>query len=106
MTDACLRGVVPPVCTPLTPELEVDVPSLERLIDFLLAGGADGLFMLGSTGEAAYLPDRHRQRVLQAAVTRVAGQVPVLAGVIDMTTLRVLDHAAAALKAGARTALW
>lgn len=95
-----LRGVVPPVCTPLTPEFEVDVPSLERLIDFLLLGGVDGLFVLGSTSEVAYLPDRHRQRVLETAVSRVAGQVPVLAGVIDMTTLRVLDHAEAARKAG------
>ncbi|WP_433063221.1 dihydrodipicolinate synthase family protein [Dactylosporangium sp. CS-033363] len=100
MTDPDLRGVVPPVCTPLTPELEVDVPSLERLIDFLVTGGADGLFFLGSTSEVAFLPDGHRRQVLEVAVARVAGQIPVLAGVIDMTTLRVLDHAAAARKAG------
>jgi 4-hydroxy-tetrahydrodipicolinate synthase len=98
--DTCLRGVVPPVCTPLTADFEVDMPSLERLIDFLMAGGVDGLFVLGSTSEVAYLPDRHRQRVVETAVGRVAGQVPVLAGVIDMTTLRVLDHAEAAKKAG------
>ncbi len=100
MNDAFLRGVVPPVCTPLTPELEVDVRSLERLIDFLIAGGVNGLFVLGSTSEVAYLPDRHRQRVIDIAVGRVAGQVPVLAGVIDMTTLRVLEHAETARKAG------
>lgn len=100
MTDPTLRGVVPPVCTPLTPELEVDVPSLERLIGFLVEGGVDALFFLGSTSEVAYLPDRHRQRVLETAVAQVAGQVPVLAGVIDMTTLRVLDHAQTAGKAG------
>lgn len=100
MTNPVLRGVVPPVCTPLTRELEVDVPSLERLIDFLVDGGVDGLFFLGSTSEVAYLPDGHRRRVLETAVARVAGQVPVLAGVIDMTTLRVLDHAETARKAG------
>ena len=52
-----LCGVIPPVCTPLTSALDVDVPSLERLVDFLVAGGVDGLFVLGSTSEAAYLPD-------------------------------------------------
>jgi 4-hydroxy-tetrahydrodipicolinate synthase len=95
-----VNGVVPPVCTPLTPELEVDVPSLARLIDCLLAGGVDGLFFLGSTGEAAYLPDRHRRRVLEVAVAQTAGQVPVLAGAIDMTAHRVLDHVDVAYRAG------
>ena len=32
-------GILPPVCTPLTEEYEVDVPSLERLLAFQLAAG-------------------------------------------------------------------
>ncbi|HJP73102.1 MAG TPA: dihydrodipicolinate synthase family protein [Pseudonocardiaceae bacterium] len=96
-----LRGVVPPVCTPLTPDLDVDVASLTRLVDFLLDAGVHGLFVLGSTSEVAFLPDGHRQRVVETVAGHVAGQVPVLAGAIDMTTLRVLDHARAAEKAGA-----
>ncbi|MEV4135462.1 dihydrodipicolinate synthase family protein [Dactylosporangium sp. NPDC049742] len=95
-----LTGVVPPVCTPLTPDLEVDVASLLRLVDFQLAGGVDGLFVLGSSSEVAFLPDRHRATVVDAVVRHVAGQVPVLVGVIDMTTLRVLDHAHRAVRAG------
>lgn len=88
-----LTGVVPPVCTPLTDDLQVDVPSLERLVDFLVDGGVDGLFVLGSTSEVALLPDAQRRVVAETVVKRVAGQVPVLAGVIDMSTLRVLQHA-------------
>ncbi|GAA4861077.1 dihydrodipicolinate synthase family protein [Saccharopolyspora cebuensis] len=95
-----IRGVVPPVCTPLTPDLEVDHRSLERLVAHLLDGGVDGLFVLGSTSETAYLPDRHRAEVLRTTTAAVAGQVPVLAGAIDMTTLRVLDHVRAAEEAG------
>ncbi|WP_419993630.1 dihydrodipicolinate synthase family protein [Streptomyces boninensis] len=98
---APLTGVVPPVCTPLTPEYEVDTGSLTRLVDHLVGGGVDGLFILGSSSEAAYLPDGHRRTVVDTVVRHVAGQVPVLAGVIDMTTLRVLDHARTALAAGA-----
>lgn len=97
-----LTGVVPPVCTPLTAGLDVDVPSLERLVDHLVDGGVDGLFVLGSSSEAAYLPDRHRRVVVETVTGRVAGQVPVLVGGIDMTTLRVLDHAAVAAEFGAR----
>ncbi|MEU8102289.1 dihydrodipicolinate synthase family protein [Nonomuraea muscovyensis] len=95
-----LRGVIPPVCTPMTPDHEVDARSLTRLVDHLLAGGVDALFVLGSSSEVAYLPDAHRRVVLDTVVGHVAGQVPVLAGVIDMTTPRVLDHARSAVEAG------
>ncbi|MGP4052367.1 dihydrodipicolinate synthase family protein [Streptomyces sp. 2A115] len=98
---APLTGVVPPVCTPLTPDREVDVPSLIRLVDHLVEGGVDGLFVLGSSSEAAYLTDRQRQLVVEAVVGHVAGQLPVLAGAIDMTTPRVLDHVRYVTEAGA-----
>ncbi|MFF4251945.1 dihydrodipicolinate synthase family protein [Streptomyces sp. NPDC001663] len=98
---APLTGVVPPVCTPLTPDREVDVPSLLRLVDHLVAGGVDGLFVLGSSSEAAYLRDGQRRLVVESVAAHVAGQLPVLAGAIDMATPRVLDHVASVTAAGA-----
>ncbi|MBV2357537.1 dihydrodipicolinate synthase family protein [Streptomyces sp. J2-1] len=98
---APLTGVVPPVCTPLTPEREVDVPSLCRLVDHLVEAGTHGLFVLGSTSEAAFLTDRQRRQVVEAVSAHVAGQLPVIAGVIDMTTPRVLDHVRSVTGAGA-----
>ncbi|MEU4626320.1 dihydrodipicolinate synthase family protein [Actinoplanes sp. NPDC023801] len=95
-----LTGVVPPVCTPLTPDFEVDVASLLRLVDFQITGGVNGLFILGSSSEVAFLPDRHRQTVIDTVLGHVGGQVPVLIGVIDMTTMRVLDHAHRAVRDG------
>lgn len=97
---AGLTGVVPPVCTPLTPDRDVDVDSLAGLIDHLIAGGVDGLFLLGSTSEVAFLTDDQRRTVLKAATAHVNGRVPVIVGVIDMTTPRVLSHASDALSAG------
>ncbi|MEU0387924.1 dihydrodipicolinate synthase family protein [Streptomyces chartreusis] len=96
-----LTGVIPPVCTPLTPDREVDVPSLLRLVDHLVSGGVHGLFVLGSTSEAAYLTDAQRRLVVESVAAHVGGQLPVLAGAIDMTTARVLDHVAAVTAAGA-----
>lgn len=96
-----LTGVIPPVCTPLTPDHEVDTASLTRLIDHLLAGGVDALFVLGSSSEVAYLTDAQRSVVLDTVVGHVGGQVPVLAGAIDMTTPRVLDHVRTAVARGA-----
>ncbi|QLJ00502.1 dihydrodipicolinate synthase family protein [Streptomyces sp. NEAU-sy36] len=98
---APLTGVVPPVCTPLTPEREVDVPSLLRLVDHLVGAGVHGLFVLGSTSEAAFLTDAQRRRVVETVTGHLGGQLPVLAGAIDMTTPRVLDHVRAVTAAGA-----
>ncbi|MEU1150566.1 dihydrodipicolinate synthase family protein [Streptomyces sp. NPDC005863] len=102
---APLTGVVPPVCTPLTPDGEVDTSSLVRLVDHLVTAGVDGLFVLGSTSEAAYLTDRQRVLVVDTVVRHVDGRLPVLAGAIDMTTPRVLDHARALADAGADAAV-
>ncbi|WSY60881.1 dihydrodipicolinate synthase family protein [Nocardia sp. NBC_00881] len=95
------RGIVPPVCTPLLDNFGVDARSLCRTVDFLLAAGVHGLFVLGSTSEVAYLPDRHRALVVEAVVDHVAGRVPVLVGCIDTTTLRVAEHIDMAGRAGA-----
>ncbi|WP_432137504.1 MULTISPECIES: dihydrodipicolinate synthase family protein [unclassified Streptomyces] len=98
---APLTGVVPPVCTPLTPEGEVDVESLLRLVDHLVAGGVDGLFVLGTSSEAAFLTDAQRALVVRTVTGHVAGRLPVLAGAIDMTTPRVREHIASVAAAGA-----
>lgn len=95
------HGVVPPLCTPLTDDGEVDTASLERLTAFQLDAGVRGLFVLGSTGEVAQLTDTARDTALRTVVATAAGQVPVLAGVIDTGTSRVIEHARRARALGA-----
>ncbi|WP_143262048.1 dihydrodipicolinate synthase family protein, partial [Allokutzneria sp. NRRL B-24872] len=101
MTSLPTSGVIPPLCTPLTPEGEIDKVSLERLTRHLLDAGVHGLFVTGSTGEVGYLTDQSRSRVLEIVAGVSAGQVPVLAGVIDTATPRVIEQARAAKAHGA-----
>ncbi|MFF5720757.1 dihydrodipicolinate synthase family protein [Streptomyces buecherae] len=96
-----LTGVIPPMCTPLTPTGDVDTRSLAALTRRFLDAGVHGLFALGSTGEVAYLTDAQRRTALETVVEAAAGRVPVLAGVIDTTTARMRDHAADAAASGA-----
>ena len=93
MTDSPFHGVIPPVVIPLTEKKQLDLPALERSINRMIDAGVDGLFFLGSSGEVAFLTDAQRYHVLQEAVAMVHGRVPVLAGIIDMETLRVVDQA-------------
>lgn len=41
-----LRGIIPPVVTPMTADQEVDLPGLQKLIDLMLARGVHGIFVL------------------------------------------------------------
>ncbi|AMM20178.1 dihydrodipicolinate synthase family protein [Frondihabitans sp. PAMC 28766] len=103
--DQILSGIVPPLCTPLTPSGEIDTTSLVRLAEHLLTGGVDGLFVLGSTGEVAFLTDEQRGIVIETVVHAVRGRVPVVAGVIDTTTPRVIPHLEQAAALGATAAV-
>lgn len=94
------RGVVPPIVTPLTADGSVDRQALADLIERLLGAGIDGVFVGGSTGEIALLSDTQRDQAIAAAVDAVAGRVPVLAGVVDTGTWRVVEHARRASAAG------
>lgn len=97
---AGFSGIVPPVCTPFTETGEVDIPSLESLLTYQLNAGVHGVFMLGSTSETATLSDAQRETVIEVAVRTVGGKVPVLAGVIDMSTARMIQHGNTAKRLG------
>ncbi len=96
-----LHGIIPPMCTPLTDDGELDLPSIHSLVEHLLAGGVHGIFALGSTGEFAALTGRQRQLLLETIVAAAGGRVPVLAGILDTSTARCIENGLAAKAAGA-----
>lgn len=100
-----LRGVIPPLATPLDPSGAVDVASLRRLIRFQLDAGVHGVFLGGSTGEIALLDSGQRGTLVRTAVDEVAGAVPVLVGAIDTGTRRVIEQARRAEALGADAAV-
>jgi 4-hydroxy-tetrahydrodipicolinate synthase len=95
------RGVIPPLVTPLTASGALDGSALAALVARQIEAGVDGVFLGGSTGEVALLPDGDRTAAVAVAVEAAAGRIPVLAGVIDTGTLRVAEHARRAADAGA-----
>ena len=99
--DKRFRGVIPPVVTPDTPDHELDIPSFERLINYMIDGGVDGLFFLGSSGEVVFSTDERRDQIVREAVRIVAGRVPVLVGIIDTETERVIEQGKRAIALGA-----
>jgi 4-hydroxy-tetrahydrodipicolinate synthase len=97
-----LRGIVPPLITPLLDHDSLDVAGLERLIEHILAGGVHGLFILGTSGEAPALSYRLRREVIQRVCGQVAGRVPVLVGITDTALVEAVALAQHAAAAGAQ----
>lgn len=78
-----IRGMIPPLVTPLTESRDVDQAGLERLIEHQLAGGIHGLFMLGTTGEGPSLSCEMRREVIQRTSEQVDGRALLLVGITD-----------------------
>lgn len=77
-----LRGVIPPMITPLTVDRRYDAASGQRLCEHFLAAGVHGLFPLGTSGEGPYLCEADQLSAVRMAVKVASGRVPVMAGVL------------------------
>lgn len=98
---AQLRGIIPPLITPLSGRDSLDTPGLERLIEHVLAGGVSGLFILGTTGEGPSLSYRLRSEMVIRTCRQVRGRVPVLVGISDTAFVESVNMARIAAEAGA-----
>ena len=89
------------MATPLKKDGTLDVATLKRYVDYLIDGGVDGLFPLGTTGEFALLSDNERQKVAEVVVDQANSRVPVAIGVSDPCIEKVVNNSRAAKDAGA-----
>lgn len=78
----------------------IDLPALHALIDFHADRKTDGLVVCGTTGEAPTLEDWERRAVVEAAVGRARGRLPVMAGVGTNDTRTTVAHAKSAAGLG------
>ncbi len=97
-----LRGIIPPMITPLADPETLDVPGLERLVEHILAAGPGGLFILGTTGEGPSVSYRLRHELIDRVAEQVAGRVPLLVGITDTAFVEAVEVADYAADAGAR----
>jgi 4-hydroxy-tetrahydrodipicolinate synthase len=81
-----IRGIIPPVATPMKANEDLDLPRLQWFLDYLIGGGVHGVFVLGTNSEFYALDEKEKQEVIATAVAHVNKRVPVYAGTGAETT--------------------
>ena len=79
----------------------VDYDALENLIDWQLDSDVDALVILGTTGEPSTVTEAERPDIIECAVARVGGRVPVIVGTGSNDTKTAIRHSVEAQTLGA-----
>src|SRR3954469_13751845 len=102
LTAADLRGVIPPLVTPFTPNgAAVDFKALDELVAQQIEAGVTALVPCATTGESPTLSEAEKLAVVRRTGELAAGKIPVIAGAGTFSTEKTIESALAAIEAGA-----
>lgn len=91
-----ISGSLVALVTPMDSRGDLDWVALERLIDFHLEQGTDGIVAVGTTGESATLDMNEHKEAIRRVVDQVAGRIPVIAGTGANSTREAVELTEAA----------
>lgn len=95
-----LEGSIVALVTPFNDDGSVDFEALDRLIEFQIENGTDGILTLGTTGESSTMSHEEDNEVCRFVVEHVGGRVPVIAGSGSNSTETMLEKSLAYQKLG------
>jgi 4-hydroxy-tetrahydrodipicolinate synthase len=98
-------GCYTALMTPFTDDYEVDYPSLERLVEFQIAGGVSGILAVGTTGESPTLNWEEHNEVVRAVAEKCKGRCQSIAGTGSNNTRETMESTEHAVHVGADAAL-
>lgn len=78
--------------TPFDEKEHIDFPALGNIIDFLIEGGVEYIVSLGTTGETPVLDKSEKKDILQYTYEKIAGRIPVVAGIGGNYTKAVVQE--------------
>ncbi len=94
------NGIITAMITPFT-EGGVNLEEFGKMIEFQIAGGADGLVVLGTTGEPATMTEEEKVETIKYAVKKAAGRIKIIVGTGSNDTAKAVKHSVRAEKLGA-----
>ena len=96
-----LKGIIPPIITPMNEDESINVAELRRQVDRMIEGGVHALFPFGTNGEGYILNAKEKQLVLETVIDQCNGRVPVYAGTGCISTKETIEQSKMAEAAGA-----
>ncbi|CAN7765691.1 dihydrodipicolinate synthase family protein [Variovorax sp. LjRoot84] len=90
-----LTGVIPPLVTPFTADGSIDEAAFRKVIRFNLDKKVHGVCPGGSSGEGHTLTIDEFKRLMEITAAEVAGEVPIVAGIISNSTRDAINRAKA-----------
>ncbi|MYM35737.1 4-hydroxy-tetrahydrodipicolinate synthase [Duganella sp. FT94W] len=100
-----IKGSIVAIVTPMHADGSLDFEGLNQLIDWHIAEGTDSIVIAGTTGESATVSVEEHCALIKAAVTKVAGRIPVIAGAGGNSTAEAIKLTSFAKEAGADATL-
>ena len=58
---AVLKGIIPPIITPMNEDESINEPELRRQVNRLIEAGVHGLFPFGTNGESYILSEKEKE---------------------------------------------
>lgn len=95
------EGSIPALVTPMREDGGVDLDAWDRLLDFHVREATDGVVVGGTTGESPTLERAELEALVRRAKSRLAGNMPVIAGSGSNSTAHSVALSVAAQDAGA-----
>ncbi len=102
MDTSFIRGIIPPILTPIDENERIDEPVMRRHVDFVINGGVHGILAFGSNGEFYMMEEDETRQALEIMVSQAAGRVPVYCGIGAIRTQKCVRIAKMAKQVGAR----
>lgn len=75
-----IKGIIPPVVTPMNPDESVNIAELRNQVERQIQGGVHGIFPFGTNGEGYILSLKEKEEILEATIDQAKGRIPVYAG--------------------------
>ncbi|KRL51939.1 4-hydroxy-tetrahydrodipicolinate synthase [Lacticaseibacillus manihotivorans] len=101
MTKEIATGIIAAMVTPLDDNEQVNLTELRHQVDRQIAAGVDGVFTLGTNGEAYILSHEEKLEVMKTVIDQAAGRVPVYVGTGCVSTAETIQLSQEAEAAGA-----
>lgn len=95
------RGVYIIAPTPFSDSGEIDFNSIDKLMDYYLQSGVDGLTILGVLGEATKLSPEESRAIMARVFKRIDGKLPIVVGASNPGTDNLARFSREAMDMGA-----